>query len=106
MPHRYCDNHFLRDLAQQAVNDFDCLSVRIHHSTGIVPPGQASVIVQVVCAHRDAAFDACRFLIDRLKAQAPIWKREEWADGATWSHGEPVTTDIEPPRHGDIEIED
>ena len=80
----------LRDLAQQAMQQFGCMLVRIHHATGEVPPGRASVLVQVACAHRDAAFDACRFLIDRLKAQAPIWKREEWEDGSTWSAGTPV----------------
>jgi len=80
----------LQELSQRAVEQFGCLAVRIHHAIGVVPPGEASVLVQVVCGHRAAAFDACRFLIDRLKAEAPIWKREEWADGSTWSHGEPV----------------
>ncbi len=45
------------------------------------------MLVQVVCGHRDDAFGACRFLIDELKRAAPIWKREEWADGTTWSKG-------------------
>ena len=49
------------------------------------------MLVQVVCAHRDDAFAACRYLIDTLKAEAPIWKREVWADGTTWSEGHAVT---------------
>jgi molybdopterin synthase catalytic subunit len=81
----------LQSLAQQAVDQFNCLAVRVHHAIGDVPLGEASVLVQVVCAHRAAAFDACRFIIDRLKAEAPIWKREMWADGATWARGELAT---------------
>ena len=52
--------------------------------------GDASVLVQVACGHRAESFEACRFLIDALKAQVPIWKREEWADGTTWSEGTPA----------------
>ena len=80
----------LRELADEAVESFGCLAVRIHHALGEVPPGEASVLVQVVCGHRDKAFAACRFLIDELKAKAPIWKREQWADGSTWSAGQVV----------------
>jgi len=86
----------LRDLARSAAEEFGCLAVRVHHAVGEVAPGEASVLVQVVTGHRAAAFDACRFLIDRLKATAPIWKREVWADGTTWSRGTPVTTGKEP----------
>lgn len=80
----------LHDLAARAVQQFGCLAVRLHHAVGEVPLGEASVLVQVVTGHRAAAFDACRFLIDRLKIEAPIWKREEWSDGSTWSEGKPV----------------
>lgn len=80
----------LRDLAQQAMERHDCCAVRIHHAIGEVPLGAASVLVQVACGHRAQAFEACRFLIDALKARVPIWKREEWADGSTWSEGSPV----------------
>jgi molybdopterin synthase catalytic subunit len=80
----------LRDLAQQAIDRFGCSLVRIHHAICEVPPTQASVLVQVACEHRAEAFEACRFLIDRLKSEAPIWKREEWADGSTWSEGTAV----------------
>jgi molybdopterin synthase catalytic subunit len=80
----------LAELARQAVERHACRAVRIHHAVGDVPVGAASVLVQVACGHRDEAFAACRFLIDRLKATAPIWKREHWADGATWSTGGPV----------------
>lgn len=85
----------LRRLAQQAIDRFGCLFVRIHHALGEVPPDKASVLVQTVCAHRAEAFDACRFLIGELKFSAPIWKREEWADGMTWSPGVPAKTEGE-----------
>ena len=75
----------LRDLAQQSISQFDCLAVRIHHSLGIIQIGQASVLVQVACGHRDKSFEACRFLIDQLKKVVPIWKCEVWEDGFTWS---------------------
>jgi molybdopterin synthase catalytic subunit len=80
----------LADLAGQAADRFDCHAVRIHHAVGDVPIGAASVLVQVACGHRGEAFAACRFLIDGLKASAPIWKRERWADGTTWATGNPV----------------
>ena len=80
----------LHQLAEHARQRFGCQFVRIHHALGEVAPGEASVLVQTVCERRAAAFESCRFLIDQLKSHAPIWKREEWADGSTWSTGIPV----------------
>lgn len=81
----------LIDLAHQAAQRFECLAVRIHHAVGDVPVGEASVVVHVVSSHRKEAFEACRFLIDQLKASAPIWKREIWTDATMWSPGAPVS---------------
>jgi len=92
-------HNVLRDLAERAIEQYACLAVRIHHAVGDVPAGEASVLVQVVCGHRAGAFDATRFLIDRLKAEAPIWKREIWADGTTWSAGTPVNANATTPSH-------
>lgn len=80
----------LRALAESAAGRFDCLAIRVHHALGEVPPGEVSVLVQVVCAHRDEAFKACRFLIDELKANVPIWKREQWELGSSWAAGQVV----------------
>lgn len=80
----------LAELARLAADRFDCRVVRIHHAVGDVPVGSASVLIQVVCGHRGSAFDACRFLIDRLKVTVPIWKQETWTDGTTWARGRPV----------------
>lgn len=59
----------------------------IVHRLGVVPISEASVAVVVSSPHRDAAFEAGRWLIDSLKQTAPIWKQETWADGGTeWVH--------------------
>lgn len=90
--YREMAENVLRDLSQQAIDTFGCIAVRIHHALGEVPIGEASVLVQVACGHRDKAFEACRFLIDRLKSHAPIWKREVWEHGETWSDAASVIT--------------
>ena len=54
------------------------------HRYGRLEPGDQIVLVATASAHRDAAFDACRFLIDWLKTRAPFWKREETPDGGQW----------------------
>lgn len=65
------------------------------HRIGKVEIGQPSVLIAVSTPHRSQAFDACRFLIDSLKAEATIWKKELWADGTqSWVHPphHPTTT--------------
>jgi molybdopterin synthase catalytic subunit len=52
------------------------------------------VLIAVVSAHRAAAFDACRWLIDTLKRSVPIWKKEHFEDGAVWADGEPFPVEI------------
>jgi molybdopterin synthase catalytic subunit len=57
------------------------------HRLGHLDVGDVSVAVAVSCPHRNQAFEACRFAIDRLKELVPIWKKENWADGTTeWVH--------------------
>lgn len=59
------------------------------HRLGTVPVAEASVVVGAAAPHRDEAFAATRFLIDTLKRQVPIWKRERYADGETaWVEGD------------------
>lgn len=55
----------------------------IHHRIGRLQVGEISVLVAVGCPHRGEAFEACRYAIDTLKHQAPIWKKECWADGSS-----------------------
>ena len=59
----------------------------MEHRLGHMEVGDISVAVALSCPHRDQAFEACRFAIDRLKELVPIWKKENWADGSTeWVH--------------------
>jgi MoaE-MoaD fusion protein len=58
--------------------------VAITHRVGSLTVGEASVVISVASAHRDAAFDACRYAIERIKEIVPIWKKEHYIDGATW----------------------
>jgi len=59
--------------------------IALWHRTGRVALGEASVVVVVSAPHRGEAFDACRWLIDTLKATLPIWKLEHWEGGSGWS---------------------
>ncbi len=77
----------LEALAREAVAKFDCRAVRVVHAKGPVQPGEASVVIQVATPHRDASFKACRFLIDELKRDLPVWKKEVWRDGETFVEG-------------------
>lgn len=56
----------------------------IHHRTGELSPGEASVVIACACAHRGDAFEAARYAIERIKQIVPIWKKEHYADGSTW----------------------
>ena len=62
--------------------------VGVIHRLGRLEIGEASVAIVVTSAHRAAAFEACRFVIDRLKKSVPIWKKEYFEDGQMWVEGE------------------
>ena len=81
-------------LAQQALKQFEIRDVAIVHRLGRLEIGETSVLIAVVSAHRGAAFDACRWLIDTLKRTVPIWKKEYFEDGAVWADGEPFPPQI------------
>lgn len=77
----------LRDLIEQARDrwsDRGDLTFAVSHRTGTVPIGEPAVIVAVSAPHRAEALEACRFLIDRLKSDVPIWKKEHFTDGEVW----------------------
>jgi len=81
-------------LAEQAMQRFRIRDVAIIHRLGRLEIGETSVLIAVVSAHRAAAFDACRWLIDTLKQKVPIWKKEYFEDGAMWADGEPFPAEI------------
>ncbi len=63
---------------------FDLYGVRVIHRVGLLQPQDQIVLVAVTSAHRGEAFQACEFLMDYLKTQAPFWKKEQTPDGARW----------------------
>lgn len=67
-------------IVADARQQFEIGAVRVAHRLGDVPIGEASILVVVASAHRGPAFDACRFVMDRIKREAPIFKRE-WLEG-------------------------
>ncbi len=79
----------MKALAAEAITRFGVRDIALLHRLGRLPVGETSVLIVVASAHRGAAFDACRWLIDTLKKQVPIWKKETFADGAVWADGEP-----------------
>ncbi|MGA2644027.1 MAG: molybdenum cofactor biosynthesis protein MoaE [Candidatus Sulfotelmatobacter sp.] len=83
-------------LAEQAVKQFQIRDVALVHRLGRLEIGETSVLIVVASAHRAAAFDACRWLIDTLKRTVPIWKKEFFEDGAVWVDGEPFPPEILP----------
>ena len=67
-----------------ALARFDILDARVVHRVGSLAPTEPIVLVVVTSAHRHAAFQACEFLMDYLKTQAPFWKKEHGPQGAQW----------------------
>jgi MoaD family protein len=74
----------LAAIADEVAERFDVQRLAIVHRTGAVAVGESSVAIVAGAAHRAAAFEACRYAIDELKARAPIWKSERFADGSVW----------------------
>jgi len=74
----------LRSLAEAATARWSLLAASVVHRVGPMHPGERIILVATAAAHRGAALEACAFLIDRLKTDAPFWKREVRGDEATW----------------------
>jgi molybdopterin synthase catalytic subunit len=74
----------MRAFANEAVERFGLGGVAAAHRTGEVPVGHVSVVVSCVAPHREQAFEGARWLIDRIKADAAIWKKEVFDDGEAW----------------------
>lgn len=79
----------MQRLAAEAKQQFAVREVALVHRLGKLEIGETSVLIVVASAHRGAAFDACRWIIDTLKKIVPIWKKEHFEDGAVWADGEP-----------------
>jgi molybdopterin converting factor subunit 1 len=85
----------MEELAEQALKQFQVRDVVLVHRLGRLEIGETSVLIVVASAHRAAAFDACRWLIDALKRTVPIWKKEYFEDGAVWADGEAFPEEIQ-----------
>lgn len=79
----------MEKIAKQAFEKWPVQKVLIHHRTGLLEVGEVPVVIAVSAAHRAAAFDACRYIIDTLKQTVPIWKKEIFEDGEVWVAAHP-----------------
>lgn len=79
----------MQKIANEAFNKWPVQKLLIHHRIGVLEVGEIPVIIAVSCAHRDAAFETCRYVIDTLKQTVPIWKKEIFEDGEVWVAAHP-----------------
>ncbi|MDA8456220.1 molybdenum cofactor biosynthesis protein MoaE [Acidovorax sp. GBBC 3334] len=71
-------------MVEEALRRFDIFAARVVHRVGLLAPQDQIVLVAVTSAHRGQSFQACEFLMDWLKTQAPFWKKEATPQGARW----------------------
>ena len=81
--------HEMEKIAGQSFKKWPVQKILIHHRTGVLQIGEIPVVIAVAAAHRAAAFDACRYIIDTLKETVPIWKKEVFEDGEVWVAAHP-----------------
>lgn len=74
----------LRRISEEAAGRWDILEPLIIHRVGALAPGDPVVLLAVWAAHRGAAFEACRYLIEELKTRAPFWKKEQGEKSSRW----------------------
>ena len=74
----------LATIVEAAKSRWDIVDALVIHRVGALAPADQIVLVGVTSAHRGEAFAACEFIIDYLKTQAPLWKKEETSEGARW----------------------
>ena len=88
--------HQLREIAEQAIIQFELRSVIIHHRIGFVPVGEPSLFMRVFSGHRQAAFQASRWMVDELKKKVPIWKRPRFKIQNDMPGSSPPATAVAP----------
>jgi molybdopterin synthase catalytic subunit len=93
----YLDYEAYEAMALKQMSHSAVRGVSIVHRLGRLEIGETSVLIVVAAAHRGAAFEACRWIIDTLKKTVPIWKKEYFADGAVWADGEAFPEEIRSP---------
>lgn len=80
--------HYLDDLCERCKQTFELDDCLIIHRFGDIQPGDPIVLTAAWSGHRAEAFDACRFLMEELKARAPFWKKEVTSAGERWVHND------------------
>jgi molybdopterin synthase catalytic subunit len=84
----------IRKITDEASHRWPILGYGISHRVGTLKPGEVSVVVAVSTPHRKDSFEACQFIIDNLKAKAPIWKKEVFQDGEEWISARPSVSAV------------
>ncbi len=77
----------MRRVVEEALGRWQEVKIALRHRVGLLRVGEMALIVAVSAPHRGEAFDACRYVIDRIKQTVPIWKKETWEDGESWLGG-------------------
>ncbi|HCM76822.1 MAG TPA: molybdenum cofactor biosynthesis protein MoaE [Cytophagales bacterium] len=84
----------IRKIIDEAAHKWDLLGWAVSHRIGTLKPGEVAVVVAVSSPHRKASFEACQFIIDNVKAKAPIWKKEVFEDGGEWVDARPISASM------------
>lgn len=79
----------MKHICDKVTQRWPVVKACVHHRTGTLQIGELAVVIAVSAAHRQAAFEACMFMIDELKKDVPIWKREFLKSGAEWVSDRP-----------------
>ncbi len=74
----------LRAIARETARDYDLTGIACVHRVGVVPIGEAAVVLATASPHRRAALEAVEAFVSRMKRETPIWKKEVFEDGAAW----------------------
>lgn len=74
----------LRQISEEIRARWEVCKIAVVHRVGRLQVGEVSVVIAISSAHREEAFEACRYAIDRIKAIVPIWKKEIYKDGECW----------------------
>ena len=79
----------MESIAKEAVAKWKVIKYAVVHRKGILQIGDAAVVIAVATPHRQAAFEACKYIIDTIKERVPIWKKEIYEDGEVWVSAHP-----------------
>lgn len=80
----------IRKIIDEASTKWGLLGWAVSHRIGTLKPGEVAVVVAVSSPHRKESFEACQFIMDNVKAKAPIWKKEVFEDGEEWVDARPA----------------